>query len=416
MELYDIRRNIILRSDIKTITNLRLVDTLSSKICHNNDFWIDKFNYDGIKLFKNNMNNFKEWVEEYNYMKNTQNNAHLILTTNIIETEVYKNVIDKNGELMDNKIRIMCDVKEVENIMSNIDDFKFDLFIKMVIDNTEIDGINLPDHHKIHNIEGHIKIELIDNKYNICYTIYKRSMNGSYYDDVNYIDICCINECKYEQIRHLLIKSMYKQIRIQDFMMNYYLYDGGSDYESNSKIVLCIINIEKDNELLELENTPSRTIMLINNIENALHQMQIKNNGKIFTFENIKHSNLITKLTELLSIDFSTIIYETIHKINPFYLHLNILIITNTRYSVKCNIRVYLDDKISYKIKIKQQYDHHIINEILTKSINLGFNILDFEGYNIYCDFLSYDNNRLSNEDVLSLNRTIMRKAIEYLL
>jgi hypothetical protein len=310
----------------------------------------------------------------------------------------------------------MCDVKDIVDIMSNIYDFKYDTFIKMIIDNTEMDDICLPDHHKIHNIEGHIKIELIDNKYNICYTIYKRNMNGDYYDDVNYFDICCINGCNYEQIRYLLIKSSYKLLRIQDYSRTDYLYDGGCNYQSNSKIVSDVINIEKDNELLELENTPSRTILLINNIENELHQIQIKNNEHSFTFENVKHVNLISELTQLLPIDFCNVIYETINKINPFYLYSNISIIANTRYLIKCNIRIYLDEKISYKIKIKQQYDHHIVNDILTKSINLGFKTLDYEGHNIYCDFLCYHNNRLSSEEIISLNRTIIRKAIEYLL
>lgn len=399
MELYDIRRNILLNSDIKT--NLLLVDKLSLQII-NNIFWVDKFNYDGINLFRNDINNFKEWIEEYNYIKNIQNYVYLILITNIIETELYKNVIDKNGELMDNKIRIMCDVKDVVDIMSNIYDFKFNLPVKMYNDIKE------------YNAEGHIKISLVDNKYNICYSIVNDSID--YHNQEKYIDLCCINGYKYEQIKYLLIKSMYKQIKIKDFMMTDYLYDGGSDYESNSKIVSDIINIEKNNELLELENNPSKTILLINNIENEFHQMQIKNSGNIFTFENIKHINLISELIQLLPINFSTIIYETINKINPSYLYSNISIVACTKYSVKCNISVYLDDKISYKIKIKQQYDHHIVNDILTKSINLGFKILDYEERDIYRDFRCYDNNRLNYEDVISINRTIMRRAIEYLL
>ena len=401
MELFDIRRNILLCSDIKTITSLRLVDKLSTQII-NNIFWFDKFNYDGINLFRNDINKFIEWTEEYNLMKKIENDVYLILTTNIIDTEVYKNVIDKNGELMNNKIMIMCDFKDVEDIMSNIGDFKLDLPIKLI------------NALKNYRATGHIKISSINNEYNICYTV--NNDYDDYYDNEKYIDTSCVNACNYEQIKYLLIKSMYKQIKIGDFIMTDYLYDGGDDYESNSKIVSDVINIKKDNELLELENTPSRTILLINNIENKLLQIQIKNNGYMFTFENVKHANLISKLIELLPIDFSDIIYETINKINPSYLYSNISIVIYDKYSIKCNISVYLDDEISYKIVIKQQYNHHIINEILTKSINLGFNILDFEGYNIYCDFLCYDNNRLSSEDVISLNRTVMRKAIEYLL
>jgi hypothetical protein len=397
MELYNIRRNILLNSDIKSINNLYLVDKLLLQII--NVFWVDKFNHDGLNLFRNDINKFKEWIKEYNYMKNIQNDVYLILTTNIIETEVYKNVIDENGELMDNKIRIMCDVDDVEDIMSNIYNFKFKLPREMRTDIKMYDAI------------GHIKISLIDNEYAICYSIINN------YDREKYIDLCCINGCKYEQIRYLLMKSLYKNVEIRDFMMTDYLFDGGDDYESNSKIISDVINIEKNNELLELENSSSsKTILLINNIENELHQMQIKNNGNIFTFENIKHINLISELTQLLPIDFSTIIYETIDKINSSYLYSNISIIAYTKYSVKCNIRVYLDDKISYKIKMKQQYDHHIVNDILTKSINLGFKILDNDQHDIYCDFLFYDNNTLDTESVISLNRTMMRRAIEYLL
>lgn len=405
MELYDIKRNVLLHSDIKTITNLLLVDKLSLQIINSNIFWIDKFNHDKINLFRNNINNFKEWAEEYNYIKNIQNTAYLILTTNIIETEVYKNVIDKNGELMDNKIRIMCDFREVGDIMSDIHDFKFNL---------PINTSDVEEYIKMHNGEGHIKISLIDNEYDICYSSVDDHFH--YRDHEKYVDICCITGCKYEQIRNLLIKSMYKNIRIKDFMMTDYLYDGGGDYESNSKIVLDVINIEKNNELLELKNSPSKTILLINNIENKFHKMQIKNNDTIFTFSKVKHINLISKLLELLPIDFSTTIYETIAKINSSYLYSNISIVAYRRYSVKCNIRVYLDDKISYKIKLKQQYDHHIVNDILTKSINLGLKILDDEEHDIYCDFCCYNNDTLNCEDIISLNRTIMRRAIEYLL
>ena len=92
MDLFDIRRNILLHSDIKTITNLRSVDKLSLQII-NNHFWIDKFNYDGIHLFDDYVRKFMEWIKEYDYMKNIQNDVHLILTTNIIETEVYRDKV-----------------------------------------------------------------------------------------------------------------------------------------------------------------------------------------------------------------------------------------------------------------------------------------------------------------------------------
>jgi len=399
MDLFDIRRNILLCSDIETLNNLRSVDKLSLEII-NNHFWIDKFNYDKLLLFKDNINNIKEWVNEYNYMRNIQNDVNLILTTNIIETEVYKDVTK-------NKIRIMCDVKEVEDIMSNIDSFKFDSFIRTIINNDEIHDINLSDDHKIHNIEGHIKIELIDNKYDIYYSIYKRSTNGSYYVDEYYFDLSFMSRCNYKKIEHLLTKSLYKELRIQDWSRTDYLFVGDNGYQSNSNIVSKVINIKKDHELLELANTPSKTIMLINYIENELHETHIKNINNIFTFENVKHQDLTSQLSKLLPIEFCVDIHETINKINSRYLYSNISIIASTPI-VECTIRIYLDERISYKTKIQKIYDHHIISDILTKSINSGFKILDYEGHNIYCDNCSY-------EDDISLNRTIMRRAIELL-
>ena len=399
MDLFDIRRNILLRSDIVTLNNLRSVDKLSLQIITNH-FWIDKFNYDGIHLFRNVISNFKEWLEEYNRMKDIQNAVYLILTTNIIETQVYKDITK-------NKIRVICDLEDFKNIMSNIDGFKFDSFIQMIINNDEIHDVKLSDNHKLHNIEGYIKIELIDDKYDVYYSIYKRSRDSSYYDDKYYFDISCMSRCNYDQIRYILIKSMYKELRIQDWSRTDYLFDGGGDYESNSSIVSKVINFEKDCELLELANTPSKTIMLINYIENQLHEMHIKNIDSNFTFENIKHQDLIEKLSELLPIDFSTTIYETIDKINPNYLYANISIVTSTR-SVECTIRIHLYEKISYKTKIEQLYNPHIISDILTKAINSGFGLLDDEGNNIYCNFCSY-------EDDIALNRTMMRRAIELL-
>ena len=396
MDLYDIRKSIYLHCNIDDIESLYLADKLSWKILSSDSFWIDKFEYDNFLYFKNG-SNLRNWLKEYKHVENIKDAVNIILTTNTIENEIYKNRIFPLEEQKCNKIRILCLPDHINILLEEFNNvLKFIKLIKGQLIKEDI----------VDNSIGHIKIELNNNTYDLSYNIHISSIEH------DYINIPFVNNIEYSKVKNILTRALYNEFVIKDPYHVNYLFDGGGDYESNSKIVSDTLIGLEDNELLKLPNSPAKTILLINEIENAAFTIFIKRYTK-YLFSDIKPNELKSTLNALIPEDFVNLIYKTINEINSQYSFFNINIEINQipkGYLMKCFIKVYLNNDISYNIKVKQCYSPLMIAEILNKAMNLGLHILDCDLIDIYCDFYPEHN---TYGEWTSYNRTIRRKVIE---
>jgi hypothetical protein len=82
----DTLTNILLLSDIDTITSMCLTSKNISNLCHDKNFWVSKFNMDNIPLlYINEPTNMKQWIKEYKKIKNASITANKVL--NILKVE-----------------------------------------------------------------------------------------------------------------------------------------------------------------------------------------------------------------------------------------------------------------------------------------------------------------------------------------
>lgn len=401
MDLYDIRRNVYLFSDIGYIPNYYLLDELSRKILNSKDFWINKFNNDGITLFNDNNKTFIEWIDEYLNIHNIQNNAGKIMMINNIEKLRHKNdgldeinIFQHDGIELPKNIHMIYEIFDTSNIFKD----KINNFIEHA------------DYSVIY-----LKLQLLDNKsYNISYCM------CDVYDDTKNVKVTFPNEYDYSQIYNILIKAMYNKLTINDyhkqdfFMLNHEINADGSSSDDNSRIIMLDIvkHLNMKNILFDLNKNDARTIMLIVDIErkytfkNTILSINVKNNDllklghifneiyeKIYKFHHPKNFN-ITKI----SIDY-----------------------LNSRYT--CNIHIKFASTTLENIIEVIECDHNVIHNLLMNAINNNINILDNNGHIIninynYDEYIDdYINEYGGMDDIYHnvLRRVVICETLKYL-
>src|SRR5579863_5221868 len=113
MEIYDIRKNILLITSIENIMIVSLLDKLSYNICNSSEFWVQKFTNDDIYLI-NTHTILKLWIHEYKKSFLSKINSHKIM--NILKTQEYIG----GGIYFD----IMINNNELRNMFNNKSDIK----------------------------------------------------------------------------------------------------------------------------------------------------------------------------------------------------------------------------------------------------------------------------------------------------
>lgn len=406
MDLEDIRRTILLYSHIETIKYQCLVDKLAHKICSDKQFWIDKFEHDNLYLFDIGDLSVKLWICKYQKVLKVSKKTTLILTNNNIEKEIYSKAQYDNEEMNPDKIRIIINPEQI-CMFSNILDFG--PFLDVVRE--------YKFKHKVEHIHGHLKIVLIHDKYDLSYNI----PNSGNRWDFNFHNIKIADGYNYQKINELLVKSHYYDLEIQD-SNGYNCFYEGEEYDSNIYMVSRVFSYLKQKcDILKLDKTESRMIMLINDIDRNFDQpLHIKDVNVNFTFSYLIQDNLEYKLSTLLPIDLVKIINEKLDKINPSYLALDINISIYVHQCEKCcvlsHIFVHLDNETEtdYEVKIEHICDHYLINEILKNSLDSKLSIVDNNDNDIYCNYHCI-HRYYADEDNISRKRTIIRKTLEYL-
>lgn len=78
MNIYDIRKNILLKLPIDQLINACFTDQLAYQICSNEVFWLQKFDDENLPIIGPGTN-IGEWIEEYNHVKRTITSANLLM-------------------------------------------------------------------------------------------------------------------------------------------------------------------------------------------------------------------------------------------------------------------------------------------------------------------------------------------------
>lgn len=363
MDLVDIRRTVLIVADISTIKKMLFVDKLSFNIINDINFWVDKFTYHNLFINEerlNKNNTLRNWIYQYEKVTQIENNTYLILITNIIENDIHQG----------NK------------------------HIKISPDSTYSGELVLGDLYPGNGHPYDILIKYVDNQYKIKFT------DGIEKDDELI--------CDYTTIKKYLRKALYYDIRVSDSDNTDYLYDGGGDYESNTKIVSNTIEYLNELKYLpKLEISKATIIYLVAN----MYGRNIKFDIPYLENKNIASENLGNTLSTIFPLDFNNMIMQYIHKINTNFIFCNMKVKINEN-DVFCYIKVHLDDKTNYKIKIKHTYDFDLIIILINNAVKSNIGIVDNKRCPLYCSYKG-DSKRIY--DTTRYNRTIIRKAIELL-
>ena len=64
-ELDDFYYDLLMVSDIDIVETLCYTNQMANKVCHNDHFWVNKFNQDGKELPNIYPTTIDQWIEEY---------------------------------------------------------------------------------------------------------------------------------------------------------------------------------------------------------------------------------------------------------------------------------------------------------------------------------------------------------------
>lgn len=122
MNVYDIRKNILLRLPTDQLINACVTDQLAYQICSDEVFWIQKFDNENLPII-NAGTNIAEWIEEYSHVKRTITSANLLI----------KNI--KNGAYDRNDIYVSfnslssADILHIPEIDTNFINLVYDRYL-----------------------------------------------------------------------------------------------------------------------------------------------------------------------------------------------------------------------------------------------------------------------------------------------
>lgn len=217
--------NILLHSDVDTIERMCFISDIIEKIRDNKYFWIQKFEQDNLMLLNYPENN--DWISEYKEVVFAITDADDIIKISLIEKERDKkiNIIFPNDGTI---------IIRFSDYDSELD---YDLWL-LPQELTSLVPAQLDDpDFEVYPVQ--IKFTLNnDNTYKLIYELFCSQNN---IQDVEVV----LDDLSINDVREILIKSVYDDIRVVDHMGTNYLFDNREPYHeqrTNSKYYNMIKN------------------------------------------------------------------------------------------------------------------------------------------------------------------------------
>lgn len=203
--------NVLIKSDINTISTLCQESSVAEKICTDKYFWERKFEHDNLMIFKYR-NDIDSWWDEYNEVKDSTINADDIIKISLIEKERDSNI----GILYPNNGTII--MKFPDGYYAGYDQWflhkELTSLVPEQISNIENDVYPIQIKFSPNN----------DSTYKLTYQLY---CEGN--EPIEDIEVS-INNLSLKEMKNIIIKSLYELLIATDDMDTNYLFDDREQY------------------------------------------------------------------------------------------------------------------------------------------------------------------------------------------